>query len=1616
MLIMDSFNVQIQFGESERQTESTDCVGLSVASDGDSMHGEFLREPRAEVLSAGVARLRRSQQDTRRLPVQVTAPVLADTLPDVRPVAAPSDPAAGGDAVGVIRPAAVIGRGELEGSGLQSPGDRQAPEPAPRRLPATVAVGRRPLSVRVRALAGGAVLARAGRAWRAVAVPLLLLTMLAATPAHSQNSGICARTDAVETAILAAISGVSACGDVTTTHLAAISGTLNLGNSSITTLAAGDFAGLTSLTALGLHNNQLATLPLGVFAGLTAVTVLNLENNQLATLPAGVFTELTALVELNMPQNELVTLRAGVFGGLTALKKLWLNNNKLTNIHAGVFGEPTGLEILVLNSNLLVTLSASVFDGLTGLKSLALHDNALATLHAGVFDGLIALEKLWLNDITLTMLPAGVFDDLTALTQLFLHDNALTNLPAEVFDGLTMLELLWLNDNALTMLPAGVFDDLTALTQLYLNDNALTMLPAEVFDDLTMLDVLWLYGNKLATLPAAVFERLTSLTALQLADNPGAPFDPGAVALPDDGKVLNAGGTVTLDGSGSGGPWGANVTYSWALTKPANGVIVTFDDAMIATPVATIPALTDGTELTFTLTVTGHAETGVSSSGIASGTDTATVTVDPTTGICGRTAAVQTAILAKISDVDDCDKVNATHLAAITGLLNLISKSITTLAAGDFAGLTSLEMLELRNNSLTTLPVGVFAGLTSLTELILYDNRLTALPAGVFAELSVLTQLGLTGNDLTTLSPGVFAGLTSLTGLDLSGNGLTELPAGVFDGLTSLTTLVLHNNGLTTLPAGVFAELLELDQLELHNNLLGTLPAGVFAGLPKLTVLFLHNNGLTTLPAGVFAGLTALDQLELHNNLLGTLPDDVLQPLTSLTTLSLLDNPGAPFAPVAVALPDGGTVSSAGGTVMLDGRDSDGGPWGTNVLYSWALTDPASGVDVRFDDPMSAKPVVTIPPLPEETSLTFTLTVNGRGTTGPYSTGVAPGTDTAMAAPPSLSVQDASVQEPTAPGTPSPLVFEVVLEPAFTEDVTVTVRYETRDGTAQAGDDYTLTSGMLTFAPGEEKRKKVNVPVLADSHYEGSETMTLVLSNAVGAVIVDAEGTGTIREVELTPKAWIARFGRTVAEQALEAIEGRMRATLRPGVEVALAGERIGGSSEPGSEGERDAWREEEARGDALRLADWLRGKTDPEEAQRQSRAMTHRGLLTGSAFALTAETAGEDLVSLWGRGAVTRFDGREGELTLDGEVVTGMLGTDWTGARWTAGLIVSRSVGEGGYRDGSGSGTGGKVEATLTSLFPWVRRALSERLEAWGAVGYGAGELTVRPGTDEDSAASRADLDLRMASAGLRGTMLDGGGDGLTLSGKTDAMVVQTTSERGRGAYGVNLVPAQATVTRLRLGLEASRTIGFGGGAALTPSLEVGVRHDGGDAETGFGFDLGGGLALSNPERGLKVELRGRGLLAHESEGFRDLGFSGSLAWEERPSSDRGAQLTISQTVGGSSSGGADALLARGTLEGLAANDNRDNDDLGRRRLELELGYGLSAFDDRFTWTPEAGFGLSDTGRDYGLGWRLVRGGAGTGPDDGSLELSFEARRRESAHEDTPPAHEVGLRLRAQF
>ena len=404
-------------------------------------------------------------------------------------------------------------------------------------------------------------------------------------------------------------------------------------------------------------------------------------------------------------------------------------------------------------------------------------------------------------------------------------------------------------------------------------------------------------------------------------------------------------------------------TLSYTATKADDTTLPTWLTFTAGTRTFTgTPAASDAETLAVKVTATDTSSATV--------TDEFDITVrDPNGGICPRTEAVRDALLAKITGVTDCALVTDTHLAAITFTLSLNAKSITVLAAGDFDGLTALTTLNLSYNSLTGLPAGIFDELTALTWLNLENNSLTGLPAGVFDKLTVLQRLW------------------------VNFNSLTGLPAGIFDELTALTTLDLKNNLLTALPAGVFDELTALTFLDLENNSLAALPAGVFDKLTVLQRLHVNLNSLTALPAGVFDKLTALTTLDLENNSLTGLPDDVFDKLTALTTLVLSGNPGVPFSPTAVALPDDGTVPAAGGTVMLDGSGS-GGAWGTNVTYSWALTTPTTGVTVTFDNDSIAEPTVTIPQVTADTDLVFTLTVTGRGS-GAGSGGFSTATDTA---------------------------------------------------------------------------------------------------------------------------------------------------------------------------------------------------------------------------------------------------------------------------------------------------------------------------------------------------------------------------------------------------------------------------------------------------------------------------------------------------------------------------------------------------------------------------------------------------------------------------------------------
>ena len=554
---------------------------------------------------------------------------------------------------------------------------------------------------------------------------------------------------------------------------------------------------------------------------------------------------------------------------------------------------------------------------------------------------------------------------------------------------------------------------------------------------------------------------------------------------------------------------------------------------------------------------------------------------------------------------------------------------------------------------------------------------------------------------------------------------------------------------------------------------------------------------------------------------------------------------------------------------------------------------------------------------------------------------------------------------------------------------TVTVDYATADGTATAGEDYTATSGTLAFAAGETA-KTVSVAVLDDAHDEGDETLTLTLSNPSGAYLADGEAIGTIKNSDLMPQAWLARFGRTVADQVLDAVEARVTAVPSSGAEVQVAGQSFGGGD---AADDPEAMREAEAR--LERLSTWFRGEDDAETASLfETRAVTSRELLAGTSFNVTGGSAERGFGGLWGRGAVSSFEGREEDLTLDGEVESAMLGADWSLGRGMGGLALAHSRGEGGYRSPQGNG---EVESTLTGVYPYGRYEVSDMLTLWGVVGLGQGTLTLTP---EGMAPIETDMDLTMAAAGLRSVLVEAPADGgLELAATSDAMLVQTSSDEVRGS----LAASEAEVTRLRLGLEGAwRGIG-----SLVPSFEIGVRQDGGDAETGFGADIGAGLAWSDPASGIAAEVRARGLLTHDDSGFRERGFAGSFAWDPEPASELGPSLTVRQTLGGSASGGVNALLQPDSAQRLLA-VNDEEDDLRNRRLEARLGYGWSSFGGRYVTAPAIGFGLTEGERELSHGWRLAESKR-TGLLFG---LDVEATRRESAAGDAGPEHRIQFGL----
>ena len=532
---------------------------------------------------------------------------------------------------------------------------------------------------------------------------------------------------------------------------------------------------------------------------------------------------------------------------------------------------------------------------------------------------------------------------------------------------------------------------------------------------------------------------------------------------------------------------------------------------------------------------------------------------------------------------------------------------------------------------------------------------------------------------------------------------------------------------------------------------------------------------------------------------------------------------------------------------------------------------------------------------------------------------------------------------------------------------------------APQGSELILTPHRVTFTPTKWNEEQSVTVTASDNFHDLNRSLT-VNHTATGAIDRSLGLTTQLTVTVVTAqsaeylKAWNLRLGRTLSQQVVDALQDRLSTPSAEGLQLTVAGEVIPAAT---------PLMEQEG---VLSKAMGFEAVTPQEWAE-------------GSSFSLAQHQEGAaPQLAVWGQGAFSSFRGQEDHLSLDGSVTTLLLGADWSTDQWQAGAALSHSWGSGSY-DGDDN-VAGDISTTLTGLFPYGRYALTPRLAFWAVAGYGWGTLSLQPdGGDDESTPSAA---MTMAAGGIDGILLKGGSEGITLSGTADLLTVKSTS-----ASQEELDSSEGSLSRLRLGIEATRLFPLAQGASLLPSMTLGIRQDSGDAESGFGVDWGAGIVWRDPERGISGALQGHILLAHAEENFEEQGLAFSFSWAPNPA-NRGPSLSLRHTMGAAPSGSMDALLHPVTMEGLETAPSNG------QQFEAELAYGFPAHNDHITLTPALALALSPTSNTYTLLWSVAPYSEQTYPAPWALSLAGE--REEQNTSTSPVDHSLELRFSTLF
>ena len=273
---------------------------------------------------------------------------------------------------------------------------------------------------------------------------------------------------------------------------------------------------------------------------------------------------------------------------------------------------------------------------------------------------------------------------------------------------------------------------------------------------------------------------------------------------------------------------------------------------------------------------------------------------------------------------------------------------------------------------------------------------------------------------------------------------------------------------------------------------------------------------------------------------------------------------------------------------------------------------------------------------------------------------------------------------------------------------------------------------------------------------------------------------------------------------------------------------------------------------------------------------------------------------SLWGQGDIQRFEGTpSADSGYDGELSTAYAGLDTRlGARWLAGVAVSRSKGVGDWRAGTSEG---RLTQFMTAVHPYIRWD-GRSTSIWASAGAGRGNAR------NARAVGRTGVSPTTLRLGLVELEQRAGAPG----GLDFAFLGDAAWARLRTGDGDETIDRQdIAVNQVRIGFDLSLPARLGG-LELTPSGTVHARFDGGAGQTGDGVEVAGGLRAVLGI--VRLDAQARMLVHHTAEGYGERGAAVTLALGGQ-GGEEGFSLSVSPRWGGPAS--ASGALLHGPLGG---------------------------------------------------------------------------------------------------